>query len=1333
MVAHTIVASQTDSFGNSGTATLSFTLDTTAPTGAISSTIGTNTGLTTTISSGGLTKDNTLALSGTVSDTNGVSSVHVFDGAADLGAATLDGLGGWSLTTAALSDGSHSFTAKATDTAGNVTTTSAVTATVDTTAPTETISSTIGTNTGLTTTISSGGLTKDNTLALSGTVSDTNGVSSVHVFDGAADLGAATLDGLGGWILTTAALSDGSHSFTAKATDTAGDVTTTSAVTATVDTTAPAVAISSLGGPINQAAQTISGTGEAGATVTLFDNGTPLQLPTVTVGQNGLWSASVTLNNGSNSLTAQATDAAGNTSPSTSAVIYTLTAAGPTVTENLTIDTGSSAIDRITSNDALTGTGLANTVVHFTIDGSPIVATVTADAQGAWSFTPSGLADGPHTIVASQTDSFGNSGTATLSFTLDTTAPTGAISSTIGTNTGLTTTISSGGLTKDNTLALSGTVSDTNGVSSVHVFDGAADLGAATLDGLGGWSLTTAALSDGSHSFTAKATDTAGNVTTTSAVTATVDTTAPTETISSTIGTNTGLTTTISSGGLTKDNTLALSGTVSDTNGVSSVHVFDGAADLGAATLDGLGGWSLTTAALSDGSHSFTAKATDTAGDVTTTSAVTATVDTTAPAVAISSLGGPINQAAQTISGTGEAGATVTLFDNGTPLQLPTVTVGQNGLWSASVTLNNGSNSLTAQATDAAGNTSPSTSAVIYTLTAAGPTVTENLTIDTGSSAIDRITSNDALTGTGLANTVVHFTIDGSPIAATVTADAQGAWSFTPSGLADGPHTIVASQTDSFGNSGTATLSFTLDTTAPTEAISSTIGTNTGLTTTISSGGLTKDNTLALSGTVSDTNGVSSVHVFDGAADLGAATLDGLGGWSLTTAALSDGSHSFTAKATDTAGNVTTTSAVTATVDTTAPTETISSTIGTNTGLTTTISSGGLTKDNTLALSGTVSDTNGVSSVHVFDGATDLGAATLDGLGGWSLTTAALSDGSHSFTAKATDTAGDVTTTSAVTATVDTTAPTIAINTIANNNIINAAKASRGFTISGTSTGAENGQVVTVNILNSANSVVDSYTTTDRNNAWSVSVTSAQATALADGSYTVTANVADKAGNPSPQANHALTVDEEKVAEPPALAIANTSLTVLAGGSVSLGITATPVDSDDRVSVKINGVPSYERITAPSGDNVSRQLQSNGTYNWTITESASAAGTPLTGLTLSSSYTGTGHPVAQLTVTASNATSGETASSASQILTVTDPPAATAGGSSIAVTNPPAIALSAFNSPGGVSSAGLASSAYTTLAGLLDQYMAAGSPQDAPGVTPGWLPGKRGSAAKRSS
>jgi archaellin len=88
--------------------------------------------------------------------------VQIYDGATLLGPATISS-GNWSYTTTALPDGSHSFTAKATDNAGNTTTTFAVTATVDATPPTETISTTITTNTGATTTISSGGVTKDNT------------------------------------------------------------------------------------------------------------------------------------------------------------------------------------------------------------------------------------------------------------------------------------------------------------------------------------------------------------------------------------------------------------------------------------------------------------------------------------------------------------------------------------------------------------------------------------------------------------------------------------------------------------------------------------------------------------------------------------------------------------------------------------------------------------------------------------------------------------------------------------------------------------------------------------------------------------------------------------------------------------------------------------------------------------------------------------------------------------------------------------------------------------------------------------------------------------------
>ncbi|MCP3381000.1 alkaline phosphatase family protein [Bradyrhizobium sp. CCGUVB4N] len=137
----------------------------------------------------------------------------------------------------------------------------------------------------------------------------------------------------------------------------------------------------------------------------------------------------------------------------------------------------------------------------------------------------------------------------------------------------------------------------------------------------------------------------------------------------------------------------------------------------------------------------------------------------------------------------------------------------------------------------------------------------------------------------------------------------------------------------------------------------------------------------------------------------------------------------------------------------------------------------------------------------------------------------------------------------------------------------------------------------------------------------------------------------------------ALAVDQDGAPESPALSISSNSLTVNAGGSVALGITATPVDSDDQLSVSISGLPSYESITAPAGNTVTSSLQSDGTTTWTIAEGSSTTGQPLTGLTLSSSYTGTDHPVATLTVTASNTTSGEAATSASQTMTVTDPPA----------------------------------------------------------------------------
>src|SRR5258706_12561591 len=92
----------------------------------------------------------------------------------------------------------------------------------------------------------------------------------------------------------------------------------------------------------------------------------------------------------------------------------------------------------------------------------------------------------------------------------------------------------------------------------------------------------------------------------------------------------------------------------------------------GTAKVDGLGGWSFTTAALPDGSHSFTAKATDAAGNTTTTAAVTATVDTSVPAetLAITSIAGGSspNDTTVTVSGTNgalSAGEKIQVSSNG--------------------------------------------------------------------------------------------------------------------------------------------------------------------------------------------------------------------------------------------------------------------------------------------------------------------------------------------------------------------------------------------------------------------------------------------------------------------------------------------------------------------------------------------------------------------------------------------------------------------------------------------------------------------------------------------
>ena len=233
-----------------------------------------------------------------------------------------------------------------------------------------------------------------------------------------------------------------------------------------------------------------------------------------------------------------------NTATDTAAAPIQRTTA-PTVTARLAFVTGPSANDNITSNEAVSGTGLANTAVNFTIDDTPIPTAVVADAEGAWVFTPSGLADGPHTIVASQTDTFGRIGTATVSFTLDTLAPGGGVPTAVaGSDTGISNTDNISAATAPTfTVALNTSVvaGDTvqlllaneplahpvrHVISEADVTAGSVSLAVIAGD-LG---------SDGSKQVTARFSDGAGNSSTSSAMTFTLDTKAPVVAITSASG-----------------------------------------------------------------------------------------------------------------------------------------------------------------------------------------------------------------------------------------------------------------------------------------------------------------------------------------------------------------------------------------------------------------------------------------------------------------------------------------------------------------------------------------------------------------------------------------------------------------------------------------------------------------------------------------------------------------------------------------------------------------------------------------------------------------------------
>jgi cyclophilin family peptidyl-prolyl cis-trans isomerase len=561
----------------------------------------------------------------------------------------------------------------------------------------------------------------------------------------------------------------------------------------------------------NEDSTTVSGTGEAGATVSVVASdsaGDKTTAQTATVSSSGTWSISginvSSLKDGTITYTATATDSQNGTATST------MTATKATVAPTVAITTVTSPINLSNQADtSVSGTGSdGDTVSVVATDGTnkTTAQTATVSSSGAWSISGinvTTLNDGTITYTATITDSSGNTATSTLTATKNTTTPALALTS-------VTTPIT---FSNEKATVASGTAEDGATVSVVAT-DGTTSTAPQelTVGSSGTWSISgidVSDLKDGTITYTATATDPTTGNTATSSITTTKDTVVPTVTISS-------ATNPISAANV---GNVSLSGTVTVGDTVS-VTATDGAATPNtvtqAANVSG-GSWSISgfnLSSLEDGTLTFTVTAKD-PSDNTATATQTATKDTVVPTVTIASLGAinTSNAGSLALSGTVTAGSTVAVVAsdgvNSTSEQTATVV---GGTWSIPAfnvsTLNDGTITFTVTATDSAGiNTSQSsTTAIKNTLS-----LTTTSPLPTGANGVS-YTATIATSGGSGGNT---FAVTSGSLPAGLSLTASGADAGQITGIvtaaSNSTSTFTITATDSVGGTASQSYSITID------------------------------------------------------------------------------------------------------------------------------------------------------------------------------------------------------------------------------------------------------------------------------------------------------------------------------------------------------------------------------------------------------------------------------------------------------------------------------------------------------------------------------------------
>ncbi len=1127
---HTLVVEATDAAGNKTTQKLDFTIDTTLsePTitldSADDSAAGDN---ITNVKTPGFTLGNIDA------DVTRVVVTVEHDGKNQQIELIKNG-GVWRFTPgAAWTDGDYTLTVKVEDEAGNINYSAPLTVTIDTQTSIDRIE--LINDTG----IVGDNLTNEARPQFHITVP--TDVNSVQLsIDGGTNWVNATLTSGGVWEYTwPTALVENTYTLTVKATDVAGN-TATETLSFTIDTTLSTPTI------------TLDSADDSG---TVNDNMTNVETPGFIIGgidpdvtqvvvqvmhdghseevtltqTNGQWRfvPDSAWTDGDYTLTVTVKDEAGNIRHSAPLTV--------TIDTQIAIDSIELVNDSGIPNDNLTNNVRPQfqvTVptdvneVRLSIDGGKTWFNATPGATpGVWDYTwLTDVANGSHTLTVEATDAAGNKATQKLEFTIDTmlSEPTIALDSTDDSGT------KGDNLTNVNkpTFILGNIDADARYVTVEVQHGGTKETLTATKGATGIWSvIPTGTWADGSYTLTVKVEDEAGNVKHSTPLTVTVDTQITINNVE--LVNDSG----VKGDNLTNDANPQFRITVPVDVSEVSLSIDGGVTWVKAMQSATQGVWNYTwPKTVADGDYTLTVKATDNAGN-TVTKTLDFTIDTTlsTPVIVLDSVD---DSGVQGDNMTNRAQPTFNLQHIDDDAVRVTVSVEHGGVtttfgatkdaggWTFTppASWTDGDYTLSVSVEDAAGNTSHSASLKV--------TIDTQIAIDSIELVNDSGIPNDNLTNNVRPQfqvTVptdvneVRLSIDGGKTWFNATPGATpGVWDYTwLTDVANGSHTLTVEATDAAGNKATQKLEFTIDTmlSEPTIALDSTDDSGT------KGDNLTNVNkpTFILGNIDADARYVTVEVQHGGTKETLTATKGATGIWSvIPTGTWADGSYTLTVKVEDEAGNVKHSAPLTVTVDTHITIDNIEL-----------VNDNGIPGDNLtndVRPQFRVTVPGDVNEVRLsINGGTTWVNATQGAPGRWDYTWPDdVTDGLYTLTVEATDAAGNKTT-QTLNFTIDTqlSIPTIMMDrgddTGAPGDHITSVK-TPGFTIGNIDSDAHS---VILRITQGGNS--QEVKLTQVGGQWRFTPDAD----WADGSYTLTVEVTDNAGNVRQSTPLVVTVDTQ--------------------------------------------------------------------------------------------------------------------------------------------------------------------------------------------------------------